>query len=57
MANLIARFVKDESGTTVIEYGLISTLIALAIIVAAGSVGTKLNDRFTAVATALKPVP
>jgi pilus assembly protein Flp/PilA len=53
MSNLIARFVKDESGATAIEYGLIATLIALAIIVAAGSVGTQLDTKFKEVATAL----
>lgn len=53
MSNLIARFVKDESGATAIEYGLIATLIALAIIVAAGSVGTNLEARFNEVRDAL----
>lgn len=57
MSNLIARFVKDESGATAIEYGLIATLIALAIIVAAGSVGTNLRTRFEEVAEALAPAP
>ncbi|GAA2826567.1 pilus assembly protein Flp/PilA [Aminobacter aminovorans] len=57
MSNLIARFVKDESGATAIEYGLIATLIALAIITAATSVGTQLSSRFSAVATALTPAP
>ncbi|MDR7220875.1 Flp family type IVb pilin [Aminobacter aminovorans] len=53
MSNLIARFVKDESGATAIEYGLIATLIALAIITAATSVGTQLGVRFQEVATKL----
>ena len=30
MSNLIARFVKDESGATAIEYGLIAALIAVS---------------------------
>ena len=35
MKNLFARFVKDESGATAIEYGLIAALISIAIITAA----------------------
>ena len=57
MSKLFSRFVKNESGATAIEYGLIATLIALAIIVAAGSVGTQLDARFDAIATALTPAP
>ena len=37
MSKLFARFVKDESGATAIEYGLIAALIALAIMVGAGA--------------------
>ncbi|RRI06366.1 Flp family type IVb pilin [Mesorhizobium tamadayense] len=54
MSNLIARFVKDESGATAIEYGLIAALIALAIMVGAGQLGTALNEKFTAIASAVK---
>jgi len=50
MTNLISRFVKDESGATAIEYGLIAALIALAIIVGAGALGTALNDQFDKIA-------
>ncbi|MCA0277041.1 MAG: Flp family type IVb pilin [Proteobacteria bacterium] len=46
MSKLIARFVKDESGATAIEYGLIAALIAVAIIAGAGFVGTSLNSKF-----------
>jgi pilus assembly protein Flp/PilA len=53
MSNLIARFVKDESGATAIEYGLIAALIALAIMVGAGSLGNALNNKFTAIASAV----
>ncbi|MER8372230.1 Flp family type IVb pilin [Mesorhizobium sp. M1406] len=53
MSNLIARFVKDESGATAIEYGLIAALIALAIITGATSLGTALNGKFTAIGTTL----
>ncbi|CCV03203.1 Fimbriae associated protein [Mesorhizobium metallidurans STM 2683] len=50
MSNLIARFVKDESGATAIEYGLIAALIALAIMVGAGQLGTALNTKFNEIA-------
>ena len=43
MSNIFARFVKDESGATAIEYGLIAALIALAIMVGAGAVGNALE--------------
>lgn len=41
------RFMRDEEGVTAIEYGLIAALIAVAIIVGAGLVGTNLNQLFT----------
>ena len=40
MKNYVARFVKDESGATAIEYGLIAALIAVGIIGAARLLGT-----------------
>jgi pilus assembly protein Flp/PilA len=53
MSNLIARFVKDESGATAIEYGLIAALIALAIMVGAGAVGNSINAQFGRISTTL----
>ncbi|WP_192250027.1 Flp family type IVb pilin [Mesorhizobium caraganae] len=53
MSNLIARFVKDESGATAIEYGLIAALIALAIMVGAGSLGNALGVKFNDIAKAV----
>jgi len=52
--NLISRFVRDESGATAIEYGLIAALIAVAIITAVKLVGTNLSTTFDNVATNLK---
>jgi len=49
MKNLFARFAKDESGATAIEYGLIATLIGVAIILGATAVGTKLNSVFNGI--------
>jgi len=54
MKNLIARFAKDESGATAIEYGLIAAGIALAIITVVNNLGTTLNTKFTAISTGLK---
>ncbi|HEY5071300.1 MAG TPA: Flp family type IVb pilin [Caulobacteraceae bacterium] len=47
MAKLIARFARDESGATAIEYGLIVALIAVVIIGAVTTVGTNLSSTFT----------
>ncbi|MBB5047364.1 pilus assembly protein Flp/PilA [Rhodopseudomonas rhenobacensis] len=54
MKNIVARFLKDESGATAIEYGLIAAGIALAIITAVNTVGTNLTGKFTSVGSALK---
>ena len=53
MSNLIARFVKDESGATAIEYGLIAALIARAIITGAGALGNAINGKFTLIGNTL----
>lgn len=45
-----ARFLKDESGATAIEYGLIAALIAVAIIGAISTVGSNASSTFTNVA-------
>ncbi len=54
MANLIARFAKDESGATAIEYGLIAAGISVAIIVVVTSVGSQLNTTFNTIKTKLE---
>jgi pilus assembly protein Flp/PilA len=54
MQNFVARFVKDESGATAIEYGLIAALIAVAIITAAQLLGTEIAATFTKVTTNLQ---
>lgn len=53
MTNFVSRFVKDESGATAIEYGLIAALIAVVIVAAVTAIGTKLNTKFEAVSGAL----
>jgi pilus assembly protein Flp/PilA len=52
-AQLIA-FLRDESGTAAIEYGLIAAGIAVAIITVVNGLGTKLTTTFTNVRTAMK---
>jgi pilus assembly protein Flp/PilA len=54
MKTLLSRFVKDESGATAIEYGLIAAGISVAIIAVVQGLGTKLNTTFSAVSSALK---
>jgi pilus assembly protein Flp/PilA len=53
MKKLIVRFVKDESGVTAIEYGLIAGLISVVILVAVTAIGTSLQGLFQTIATAL----
>jgi pilus assembly protein Flp/PilA len=54
MKNMIARFVKDQSGATAIEYGLIAAGISLAIIAVVNGLGTNLNTKFTSINNSLK---
>jgi pilus assembly protein Flp/PilA len=53
MKTLVTRFVKDESGATAIEYGLIAAGISVAIITVVGQLGSKLNSTFGSVKNAL----
>ena len=46
MKKLFARFMKDDSGATAIEYGLIAAGISVAIIAVVNGLGTKLNTTF-----------
>ena len=48
------RFLKDQSGATAIEYGLIAALIAVVIIGAVSAVGTGLSTTFTTVSSKIK---
>jgi pilus assembly protein Flp/PilA len=50
---LIVKLLKDESGATAIEYGLIAAGISVAIIAVVQGLGTKLNSTFTSVQNAL----
>ena len=53
MRTIFARFLKDNSGATAIEYGLIAGLIGVVIIGALTTVGTKVSAKFQAVGSAL----
>ena len=53
MSNMIVRFLKDESGATAIEYGLIAALISVAAITAFSAVGTSLSSMFTVVSSSI----
>jgi pilus assembly protein Flp/PilA len=54
MKNLVSRFVKDESGATAIEYGLIAAGISIAIITVVNGLGTKLSTTFSNISTSLR---
>jgi len=53
MLAIFSRFVRDESGATAIEYGLIAGLVAVVIVTAVTTVGTKLTNTFNKVGNAL----
>ena len=53
MINLLSQFLKDESGATAIEYGLIAAGIAVAIIAAVNTLGGTLNTTFDGVNTSI----
>jgi pilus assembly protein Flp/PilA len=52
--SMLKRFLREDSGATAIEYGLIAAGISIAIIVAVAATGSALNTTFTSVSTALK---
>ena len=54
MQTLTKRFVKDESGATAIEYGLIAALIAVGIITAAKTLGAQISTTFNSIANTMK---
>ncbi|CAK7258689.1 Flp family type IVb pilin [Shinella yambaruensis] len=47
MTKIFARLMKDESGATAIEYGLIAALVSVALIAGAGALGDSLNNTFS----------
>ena len=55
--SVVVKFVRDESGATAIEYGLIAALLALGIVVGAGALGNAINAEFTTIGTTLNSAP
>ena len=53
MSKFVARFAKDESGATAIEYGLIAAGISVAIITVVNTLGSQLKTTFTNISTQL----
>ena len=53
MTKFFSRFVRNESGATAVEYGLIAALIGVVIIAGATALGTALNQKFTDVGTSV----
>jgi len=51
MSKFVTRFLKNESGATAIEYGLIAALVAVVIITGLTSLGTQLNSKFSTIAS------
>jgi pilus assembly protein Flp/PilA len=54
MSGLVARFWRDQSGATAIEYGLIAAGISVTIIAVVNGIGTKLHTTFGSISTQLK---
>jgi pilus assembly protein Flp/PilA len=54
MRRLVAKFLRNDSGATAIEYCLIATGIAFAIIATVQGIGPQLSTKFTAVNNSLK---
>ena len=50
----VSAFIKDESGATAIEYGLIAARSSVVIIATVNAIGTTLNAKFQSVSTQLK---
>jgi pilus assembly protein Flp/PilA len=53
MSNFVTRFLKDESGATAIEYGLIAALVAVVLVTALTAMSTSLQNTFTNVSDKL----
>jgi pilus assembly protein Flp/PilA len=57
VSRVVARWaaIKSERGVTAIEYGLIASLVALAIIVGVTLLGVNMNELFNYIAGKVKP--
>lgn len=57
MTSIFKRFAADESGATAIEYGLIASLVAVAIITAVTTLGTNIGATFNRVSSQMGAAP
>lgn len=55
MQQLLRRFAREESGATMVEYGVMVALVAAVAVVAVGVLGTKVSSTFTNIATKIGP--
>jgi pilus assembly protein Flp/PilA len=55
VSSMFRRFVKEESGATMVEYGIMVAVIAAVSIVIVRSIGNKTNNAFSAVDSGLTP--
>ena len=55
MTNAFLDMMKDDEGATLVEYGLVVSLIAVAAIVAIGALGQKVSDTFTKISDKIVP--
>ena len=53
MKKLASRFLRDESGATAIEYGLLAALIAVVLISALTTLGRNMSTQFSAIANSI----
>ena len=53
MKTLARRFIKNESGATAIEYGLIAAIVGVGLVAGLGTLKTNLNTTFTTVGSKL----
>ncbi len=51
---MLKRFLRDEAGATAIEYGMIVTLISLAIMAALFGIGTSMSNLFSGLSSSIQ---
>jgi pilus assembly protein Flp/PilA len=54
---IVARFIGDTSGATMVEYGVIGAMVCLGLVIGATAVGANINAIFNVLSTTLAPVP
>lgn len=54
MPTLVDRFVKDETGVTAVEYGLIAALVSLAVVAGSTTIGDEIGNLFNRISNKVK---